>query len=174
MASDLVVILGDDPAEITSDGSNEFTFGFPENPDPDRPAMLLLNVQNLIEPAEVELNGSSIGFIYPTLGFSVQNTLTSPTYDNYTIYMQSPRVNLKVNEFLKDVSVGSMSTSSDDYWATQMININMADKLNKYSASSTEGTYEAEYESRVNRLKINSVSQTFRVKDIFLTYPVYQ
>ncbi|NEQ09973.1 MAG: hypothetical protein F6K37_29770 [Moorea sp. SIO4E2] len=174
MASSLVVISGDNPVEINPGDGKQFKFGFPETerPDPSKPAILLLNVQNLIERSNVKLNGSSIGYIYPTLGFSVQNTLTSPKYGGNQFYLYAGDAGtnalyVKVDEFLKDVSGGSLNLS-DSYWSTQMINVSGGYQLNEQGF--TQEGFEADYNTGTNRLSIESVSQSFKVKDIFLHY----
>ena len=187
MPSNFVVIHGDDPKEITPDGSAEFRFGFPpkEQPALREPAMLILNVQNLIERCEVKLNGSSIGHLSPVTGFTVAGKLdlttklTSPTYNQRTWQqMYNYPYNPTIQQFLETVEMEfnlddpELSEQNLFYWSTQMIHLNMGDKLNRYSESSTEGIYEADYEGGVNRLRIDSVSQAFKVKDIVLNYPI--
>ena len=187
MPSNFVVIHGDDPKEITPDRSAEFRFGFPpdEPPAHRQPAMLILNVQSLIERCEVQLNGSSIGHLSPVTGFTVAGKLdlttklTSPTYNQRTWQqMYSNPYNPTIQQFLEtvemEVNLDDPELSAQDlfYWSTQMINLNMGDELNRFSEPSTEGIYEADYEGVVNRLRIDSVSQAFKVKDIVLNYPI--
>ena len=187
MPSNFVVIHGDAPKVIPPDEPVEFPFGFPqkERPADDKPAMLVLNVQSLIEPSEVLLNGSSIGRLSPVTGFTVAGKLdlttklTSPTYNQRTWQqMYSNPYNPTIQQFLEtvemEVNLDDPELSAQDlfYWSTQMINLNMGDELNRFSEPSTEGIYEADYEGVVNRLRIDSVSQAFKVKDIVLNYPI--
>ena len=61
---------------------------------------------------------------------------------------------------------------SDSYWITQTVNISMGFKLNDYSYATEGDDFETNYESGVNSLRLESVSQPFRVKDIVLHYPL--
>ena len=186
MPSNFVVIHGDDPKEITPDRPAEFWFGFPRDEPPAnrQPAMLILNVQSLIERCEVQLNGSSIGHLSPVTGFTVAGKLdltaklTSPQYNPRSWVQMYGTYNPTIQQFLESVemefNLDDPELSAQDlfYWSTQMINLNMGDELNRFSESSTEGIYEADYQGGVNRLRIDSVSQAFKVKDIVLNYPI--
>ena len=191
MPSNFVVIHGDAPKVIAPDESVEFPFGFPqkERPAEDKPAMLVLNVQSLIEPSEVLLNGSSIGRLSPVTGFILGHKfigtteLTSPTYNPILwSYMTSGGArygnNPTIQQFLDDVEVRynlddpELQREDFFYWSTQMININIGEELNRFSPSSGDEIYEATYKGKINRLRISSVSKAFKVKDIFLNYPI--
>lgn len=173
MAAEFIILLGDTPHEITSGNPYQKFFKFEESlpPNDKKPSMLMLNVQALNEPTNVQLNNAVIGQLTPTINFSINNTLTSPTYnDGYFNYFYNPSNQpLYVKDFLSDIQFTTTTITDDYYWATQMINLGAKDSGGEESGESVLFPWNPYMD---NLLTIESVSQSFRIKDIILHYHV--
>ncbi len=170
MATEFIVLLGDNPHRLDSETPYQARFSFDQDlpPNTSKPSQLMISVQGLVEPTNVFLNNTLIGKLTPTLNYVINNTLTSPTYANRSINM-SPTTWVPVPDFLNDIVFAKTTTTDEFYWSTQTINVGAKGSAGPESG---ESVMFPKNQYMDNQLLIERVSEPFLVKNILLHYHI--
>ncbi len=170
MATEFIVLLGDNPHRLDSETPYQARFSFDQDlpPNTSKPSLLIVSVQGLVEPTNVFLNNTLIGKLTPTLNYVINNTLTSPTYASYSINT-SPGSWLPVPDFLNDIVFAKTTTTDEFYWSTQTINVGAKGSAGPESG---ESVMFPKNQYMDNQLLIERVSEPFLVKNVVLHYHV--